>query len=83
MQNPRLVVAITGASGTVYGIRLLERLRELQIETHLIVTRWGRVTIEHETAYSLAEVRELADVSYGEGDQAAASRRGRSGPVEW
>jgi 4-hydroxy-3-polyprenylbenzoate decarboxylase len=67
----RLVVGITGASGAIYGVRLLERLRELPVETHLIVTRWARVTIEHETPYSYAQVRELADACYGENDQAA------------
>jgi flavin prenyltransferase len=72
----RLVVGITGASGAIYGVRLLERLRELPVETHLIATRWARVTIEHETSYSFAEVKELADVCYGENDQAAAVSSG-------
>ena len=71
MENPRLVVAMTGASGAAYGVRLLERLRELEVETHLVVTRWARVTLEHETEYSYAELKELADACYGEGDQAA------------
>jgi len=74
--SARLVVGITGASGAIYGIRLLERLRELPVETHLVVTRWARVTIEHETSYSVAEVRALADVSYSENDQAAAISSG-------
>ncbi|HET8606587.1 MAG TPA: UbiX family flavin prenyltransferase [Gaiellaceae bacterium] len=66
-----LVVGITGASGAIYGIRLLERLRPLEVETHLIVSRWARVTIEHETGRSLAEVRALADVCHADDDQAA------------
>ena len=74
--HQRLIVGITGASGAVYGIRLLERLRELPVETHLIVSRWARVTIEQETAYALADVRALADVSYAENDQAAAISSG-------
>ena len=74
--SARLVVGITGASGAIYGIRLLEKLRELPVETHLVLTRWARVTIEHETSYSLAEVRALADVSYAENDQAAAISSG-------
>ncbi len=74
--SERLVVAITGASGAVYGVRLLERLRELPIETHLVVTRWARVTIEHETPYTFAQVKKLADVVYGESDQAAAVSSG-------
>jgi flavin prenyltransferase len=61
--KPRLVVGITGASGAIYGIRLLERLRELDVETHLVVTSWARVTIEHETGYTLAQAKALADVT--------------------
>lgn len=72
----RLVVAITGASGAVYGIRLLERLRDLPVETHLIVSRWARVTIEQETDASFADVKALADVVYAENDQAAAVSSG-------
>jgi len=72
----RLVVGITGASGAIYGVRLLERLQELPVETHLIVSRWARVTIEHETSYTFNQVKALADVVYGEGDQAAAVSSG-------
>jgi flavin prenyltransferase len=72
----RLIVGITGASGAIYGVRLLERLRALPIETHLIASRWARVTIEHETDWSFADVRALADVCYGENDQAAAVSSG-------
>jgi polyprenyl P-hydroxybenzoate/phenylacrylic acid decarboxylase-like protein len=74
--RPRLVVAITGASGAVYGTRLLQKLRELEVETHLIVSRWARVTIEHETDLTLADVKTLADVVYSENDQAAAVSSG-------
>jgi polyprenyl P-hydroxybenzoate/phenylacrylic acid decarboxylase-like protein len=72
----RLVVGITGASGAIYGVRLLERLRELPVETHLVVTRWARVTIEHETPYTYAQVKALADEVYGENDQAATVSSG-------
>jgi 4-hydroxy-3-polyprenylbenzoate decarboxylase len=72
----RLIVGITGASGAIYGVRLLERLRELPVETHLIATRWARITIEHETERSFSAVRELADVTYSEGDQSAAVSSG-------
>jgi 4-hydroxy-3-polyprenylbenzoate decarboxylase len=74
--DDRLVVAITGASGAIYGIRVLELLRELPVETHLIVSKWARVTIEQETPYALADVRALADVVYAEDDQAAAISSG-------
>jgi 4-hydroxy-3-polyprenylbenzoate decarboxylase len=72
----RLVVGITGASGAIYGVRLLERLRELPVETHLIATRWARVTIEHETNSTWEEVRALADVVHAEGNQAATISSG-------
>ena len=72
----RLIVGITGASGAIYGVRLLERLQELPVETHLIATRWARITIEHETDRSFADVRALADVTYSEGDQSAAVSSG-------
>ena len=58
----RLIVGITGSSGAVCGVRLLRRLRELPVETHLIVSRWARVTIEHELQIGFDEVRALADV---------------------
>jgi flavin prenyltransferase len=72
----RIIVAITGASGAIYGVRLLERLRDLPVETHLIATKWARVTIEHETGRSFAEVKQLADHVYAENDQAAAVSSG-------
>jgi flavin prenyltransferase len=72
----RLIVGMTGASGAIYGVRLLERLSELPVETHLIATRWARITIEHETERSFADVRALADVTYSEGDQSAAVSSG-------
>jgi len=74
--RPRLVVGMTGASGAVYGVRLLRQLRELDVETHLIVSRWARVTIEHETDLTLADVKALADVVYSENDQAAVVSSG-------
>ena len=72
----RLIVGITGASGAIYGVRLLEHLRELPVETHLIATKWARVTIEHETGRDWRDVMSLADVTYAESDQAAAVSSG-------
>jgi 4-hydroxy-3-polyprenylbenzoate decarboxylase len=76
MEPRRIIVGITGASGAIYGVHLLERLREVEVETHLIATRWARVTIEHETGRSYAEVKELADVVHAEADQAASISSG-------
>ena len=69
MDVKRLIVAITGASGSIYGIRLLEQLREQgDVETHLVVSPAGRRTLLHETDCSVAHVEELADVVYGHRD---------------
>ena len=73
---PAVVVGITGASGAIFGIRVLERLAELEAETHLVVTRWGRVNIEQETDYTFAQVLGLADFTYGESEQGAAISSG-------
>ncbi|MEA4891526.1 MAG: UbiX family flavin prenyltransferase [Peptococcaceae bacterium] len=60
----RIVVAITGASGSIYGIRLLEELRKAGIETHLILSDWAKQTIQIETMYSVADVAALAVQTY-------------------
>lgn len=72
----RLIVAITGATGAIFGVRTLERLREFDVETHLIVTAWGAKTIEHETGRSVRDVRALADVVHRPGDQGATISSG-------
>jgi flavin prenyltransferase len=67
----RLVVGITGATGAVYGIRLLRTLETAGVETHLVVSRWGARTLIHETPHSLADVKTMATHSYSENDQGA------------
>ena len=62
--RPRIVVGISGASGVVYGIRLLELLRSLRLETHLVISRSAEVTIAHETDMKLRAIRALADVNH-------------------
>ncbi|MGL5990359.1 MAG: UbiX family flavin prenyltransferase [Plesiomonas sp.] len=63
MERTRLIVGISGASGAIYGIRLLEVLQQLpEIETHLIISQAARRTLDLETDYSLRQVTELADV---------------------
>jgi 4-hydroxy-3-polyprenylbenzoate decarboxylase len=72
----RLVVGITGATGTILGVRLLQALRGTDVETHLVVSRWGARTLVHETPFSLDDVRQLATRSYAENDQGAAVSSG-------
>src|SRR6266702_2739017 len=67
---------MTGATGAIIGIRILEVLRELNVETHLVITKWGRATIQMETSYSVRDVKALASHCYSEGDQAAAISSG-------
>ncbi|MFI7099565.1 non-oxidative hydroxyarylic acid decarboxylases subunit B [Streptomyces sp. NPDC050161] len=73
----RLIVGMTGATGAVFGIRLLENLRELPgVETHLVLSRWARTTIELETGLSAREVAELADEVHPPDDQGATLSSG-------
>jgi 4-hydroxy-3-polyprenylbenzoate decarboxylase len=72
----RLVVGISGASGVIYGVRLLEALKPLPIETHLVMTRTAEVTLAHETDLKVDTVRALADVAYKVEDLAAAISSG-------
>jgi 4-hydroxy-3-polyprenylbenzoate decarboxylase len=73
---PRLIVGITGATGAVFGVRLLEALRSRNVETHLIVSKWGAHTLAEETSYSLDRIRQMATYSYPPSDQGAAVSSG-------
>ncbi len=72
----RLIVGISGASGVVYGIRMLEALRALPVESHLVVTKAAEMTLAYETGLKAAQVRALADRSYPAGDIGAAIASG-------
>ncbi|MFF7232666.1 non-oxidative hydroxyarylic acid decarboxylases subunit B [Streptomyces sioyaensis] len=73
----RLIVGMTGATGAVFGVRLLEALAALpDVETHLVLSRWARTTIELETGRSVAEVRALAEVTHRPEDQGATISSG-------
>jgi flavin prenyltransferase len=73
---PRLVVGISGASGAIYGIKLLKALQPLPVETHLVISRAAELTIAYETDHKVSEVRALADASYAAGDLGAAIASG-------
>lgn len=60
--NPRLIIGISGSSGIIYGIRLLQVLQNLPVETHLVVSKAGQLTRAYETELSLTELKALADV---------------------
>jgi 4-hydroxy-3-polyprenylbenzoate decarboxylase len=72
----RLIVGLTGATGSIFGVRLLERLRELDVETHLVISRWGARTLTHETPYSREHIESLATVVYPPGDMGATISSG-------
>ena len=72
----RLIVGISGASGVVLGVRLLELLRDVPIETHLVITRSAEVAMAHEIDRKPADIRALADANYNVNDIAAAISSG-------
>lgn len=72
----RLVVGITGASGVIYGIRLLEALKGSGIESHLVLSRAAEMTIAYETPYAIKDVKALAHTVYAVGDIGAAVSSG-------
>ena len=72
----RLVIGISGASGVIYGVRLLELLAESAVETHLVMTPSAEVTLAHETDRKAADVKALADRVYNPRDIAAAIASG-------
>lgn len=70
----RLVIGITGASGAIFGVRTLEILKALSVETHLVMSRWARTTITHETGYRVEQVETLAShVHHGDNQAAPVS----------
>jgi flavin prenyltransferase len=79
--RPRIVVGLTGASGAVYGVRLLQRLRELGAHTHLVVTAAGVLNAHHELGLDRTGLQALADDSHAIGDVGACIASG-SHPVD-
>ena len=75
-KSTRLIVGITGATGTIFGVRLLQMLHGSGVETHLVLSKWAARTLTHETSYSVKDVQSLATHNYGIGDQGAAISSG-------
>ena len=72
----RIIVGISGATGAIFGIRMLEALRSVGVETHLVISKWAEVTIKLETDYLIDEVKSLATVVHGSMNQAASISSG-------
>lgn len=75
-QPSRLILGITGATGTIFGVRLLQMLHGSGVETHLVMSKWAVRTLTHETTYSVQDVQSLATESYSSSDQGAAISSG-------
>ena len=72
----RLIVAITGATGTIFGVRLLSMLQDTGIETHLVMSKWAARTLVQETSHTVEEVHRLATRVHPLTDQGAAISSG-------
>jgi 4-hydroxy-3-polyprenylbenzoate decarboxylase len=75
-KETRLIIGITGATGTIFGVRLLQMLQDSGVETHLVMSKWATRTLVHETAYTVEEVQRLATHSYSPSDQGATISSG-------
>jgi flavin prenyltransferase len=74
--TPRLIVAISGASGITYGLRALDACRELGVESHLVMSRSSALTLDQETELTVADVQARADVAHKVGDVGASIASG-------
>src|SRR5256885_8644411 len=72
----RLIVGITGATGTIFGVRLLQMLHGSGVETHTVMSKWAARTLIHETQHTVEEVQAFASHNYQLGDQGAAISSG-------
>jgi flavin prenyltransferase len=76
----RIIIAMTGATGAVYGVSLFVALRELGVETHLVLSRWAEVTIVKETGRSIREIASTASVVHSCDNQGASIASGSLSP---
>ena len=75
-EQRNLIVGITGATGTIIGVRLLQLLQGSDVDTHLVMSRWGARTLLEETEYTVEQVQAMAACAYPVGDQGAAISSG-------
>lgn len=75
-EHPRMIVGISGASGAIYGIRVLQALRELGVETHMVVSKAAEMTLGYETDLTPRDLKSLADYSYKPADIGAPPASG-------
>ncbi len=76
MSRRKLIVALSGATGSIFGVRLLQLLQESEVETHLVMSKWAGRTLTHETPYTVKEIHDLATEVYSLPDQGAAISSG-------
>ena len=76
LPGSRLIVGLTGATGAIFGVRLLQVLQASDVETHLVMSKWAARTLAHETPYKVDQVKRMASYSYQPGDQGAAISSG-------
>ena len=72
----RIIVGLTGASGTIFGVRILQALSEAGVETHLVMSKWGARTLVHETPHSVEQVQAMASVCHNPNDHGASISSG-------
>jgi 4-hydroxy-3-polyprenylbenzoate decarboxylase len=73
----RLIIGMTGSTGAIFGVRFLEALKQAgDVESHLVISKWAQRTIEHETNYTVEQVRALANVVHSPGDMGATLSSG-------
>ena len=77
----RLIVGMTGSTGAIFGVRFLEALKHADVESHLIISKWAQRTIEHETNYTIEQVRSLASVVHSQGDMTPPPATARHFPL--
>jgi 4-hydroxy-3-polyprenylbenzoate decarboxylase len=73
----RLIIGMTGSTGAIFGVRFLEAVKQAgDVESHLVISKWAQRTIEHETNYTVEQVKALASVVHSPGDMAATLSSG-------